>query len=77
MTDTVITINKASRVEKEKKKEKETTENSCIDPCWPCDYIILYYDREFHIVLYLITISFIVCLIIGSVLMSNDDKSII
>jgi hypothetical protein len=78
MAHTVITINKATRVEKvkEKVKEKETTENSCIDDvCWPCD-IIIQYDREVRILLFIIAISFAVCLIVGSVLMANGDKNI-
>jgi hypothetical protein len=72
MAHTIITINKATRVEKVK---EEVEENSCIDPCWPCD-IIIKYDREVHILLFIITISFAVCLIVGSVLMANGDKNV-
>ena len=73
MAHTIITINKATRVEKE--KVQETTENSCIDLCWPCD-IIIKYDREVRILLFIVTISFAVCLIVGSVIMANGDKNI-
>jgi hypothetical protein len=74
MTDTIITINKATRVTKVKAKE-QVQENSCIDLCWPCD-IIIKYDREVQILLFIIAISFAVCLIVGSVLMANGDKNI-
>ena len=72
MAHTIITINKATLVEKVKEEEEE---NSCIDPCWPCD-IIIKYDREVRILLFIIAISFAVCLIVGSVLMANGDKNI-
>ena len=49
-------------------------ENVFDDVCCPCD--ITKYEREFHIVLCIITISFIVSLIIGAVLMTNGDKNI-
>jgi hypothetical protein len=74
MTDTIITINKATRLTKVKAKEQETTENSCIDLCWPCD--ITQYDREVRILLFIVTISFAVCLVVGSIFMANGDKNI-
>jgi hypothetical protein len=79
MTDTIITINKATRLTKvkEKGKEKEMLqENSFIDDvCWPCD-IIIQYDREVRILLFIVTISFAVCLVVGSIFMANGDKNI-
>jgi hypothetical protein len=44
--------------------------------CYPLDYIVDNYHNEIKIAFYVLTASFIACLITGTLLMIYDDKKI-